>query len=107
MIESEALRTADYSGPVYYGWWVLAAAALTEMLAIGSTSYAAGLFVLPLENDLGLSRADANSAIPILFTGAALIALLVGHLLDRFAVQRIICAGAIAFGLGLAVISVT
>jgi MFS family permease len=77
------------------------------MLAIGSTSYAAGLFVLPLQHDLGLSRADANSSIPILFTGGALMSLLVGYLLDRFAVQRIITVGAIAFGVGLAVISAT
>jgi len=46
MADSSVLRGAGYSRPVYYGWWVLAATALTEMLAIGSTSYAAGLFVL-------------------------------------------------------------
>jgi MFS family permease len=77
------------------------------MLAIGSTSYAAGLFVLPLEHDLGLSRADANSSIPILFTGGALMSLPVGYLLDRFAVQRIMSIGAITFGLGMAIISMT
>src|ERR1700694_2240243 len=101
MIESEAVHTADYSRPLYYGWGGLGAAPLTEMLAIGSTSYAAGLFVLPLEHDLNLSRANANSSIPILFTGGALMSLLVGYLLDRFAVQRIMIIGAAAFGLGL------
>src|SRR5436305_14695932 len=100
MAESNAL-SMGYSPPVYYGCWVLAAPALTEMLAIGSTSYAAGLFVLPLEHDLGLSRADANSSIPILFTGGALMSLPVGYLLDRFAVQRIMALGAITFGLGM------
>src|ERR1700704_1896679 len=107
MIENEAVRSAGYSRSVYYGWWVLGATALTEMLAIGSTSYAAGLFVLPLEHDLGLSRADANSSIPILFTGGALMSLLVGYLLDRFAVQRIMAIGAITFGFGMAIISMT
>ncbi len=107
MMRSETVRTADHARPVYYGWWVLAATALTEMLAIGSTSYAAGLFVLPLEHELGLSRADANSSIPILFTGGALMSLLVGYLLDRFAVQRIMAIGAITFGLGMAIISMT
>jgi MFS family permease len=107
MAESNALRIADHSAPIYYGWWVLCATALTEMLAIGSTSYAAGLFVLPLEHDLGLSRADASSSIPILFTGGALMSLLVGYLLDRFAVQRIISVGAIAFGGGLVLIAAT
>jgi hypothetical protein len=31
MIETEAVRTADYSRSVYYGWWVLAATALTGL----------------------------------------------------------------------------
>jgi len=102
------LRSAGGSRPrFYYGWWVLAAGALTEMLAIGSTSYAAGLFVLPLERDFSLSRADSNSTIPILFTGAAIMAILVGYLLDRFPVQRIMSAGAIAFGAGFIVIAST
>ena len=68
---------------IYYGWWVLLATAVTEMLAIGSTSYAAGLFVLPLEQELHLSRADSSSSIPILFAGGAIAAPLVGYALDR------------------------
>ena len=99
--------TAQYGRRIYYGWWVLAAGAATEMLAIGSTSYAAGLFVLPLERELSLSRADANSSIPILFTGAAIMAMLVGYLLDRFPVQRIMSVGAITFGAGLAIVAST
>jgi len=107
MAVSNVLREAGYRRPVYYGWWVLAAAALTEMLAIGSTSYAAGLFVLPLQHEFSLSRAAANSAIPILFTGGAIMAALVGRLLDRFPVQWIMSLGAISFGIGLVTISTT
>ena len=50
--------------PIYYGWWVLAATAAIEMLAIGSTSYSAGLFVLPLEREFSLGRAAVNSPRP-------------------------------------------
>src|SRR3954467_13277892 len=80
----DALRTNDQAHrPVYYGWWVLAATAAIEMLTIGSTSYSAGLFVLPLEREFSLSRAAANSPLPISFVGAALTAPLAGFLLDR------------------------
>ena len=104
----DALRAAgEARRPIYYGWWVLAAAALTEMLAIGSTSYAAGLFVLPLEREFSLSRAAASSALPISFAGAALMAPLVGYLLDKYPVQKVIAIGAIAFGLGFVIISAT
>ena len=71
------LAAGEAPRPVYYGWWVLAAAAIAEMLAIGSTSYSGGLFVLPLQQELSLSRAAANSAIPISFAGGALVSPLV------------------------------
>lgn len=95
------------SRPVYYGWWVLAAGAITEMLAIGSTSYAAGLFVLPLERELSLSRAAASSAIPISFAGAAILAPLVGYLLDRFSAKWVVAIGALSLGLGFLSIAAT
>ncbi len=86
--------------PIYYGWWVLAAAALAEMLAIGGTSYSAGLFVLPLQNEFSLSRAAANSSIPISFAGGAIVSPLVGYLLDRLSIQWVIGLGAIALRVG-------
>jgi MFS family permease len=86
---------------------VLAAAALTEMLAIGSTTYATGLFVLPLQNEFGLSRAAANSALSIGLAGAAFMAPIVGFLLDRFPAQWVVGLGVIPFGVGLITISAT
>ena len=91
--------------PVYYGWWVLAASAAIEMLTIGSTSYSAGLFVLPLEREFSLSRAAANSPLAISFIGAALMAPLAGYLLDRYSAQKVIVVGAFAFGLSFAFIA--
>ena len=93
--------------PIYYGWWVLAAGAVIEMLAIGSISYSAGLFVLPLQNEFSLSRAAASSALPIAFAGASLMAPLVGYLLDRYPAERVIALGAVLLGVGFAAISLT
>jgi MFS family permease len=93
--------------PIYYGWWVLGAGAITEMLAIGSTSYAAGLFVLPLERELSLSRAAASSALPLVFSGGLIAAMVVGYLLDRFPVQRVLSIGAVLLGAGFVLISTT
>jgi sugar phosphate permease len=92
---------------IYYGWWILGAGAITEMLALGSTSYSAGLFVIPLEAEFGFSRAAASSALSIAFAGAALMAPLVGYLLDRFSVRTVIAAGGLGLGLGFAFISLS
>ena len=92
---------------MYYGWWILGAGAITEMLALGSTSYAAGLFVLPLEQEFGFSRAAANAPAQIAFVAAALMAPIVGYLLDRYTVRTIVACGGVSLGLGFIIISLT
>ena len=91
--------------PVYYGWFVLAASAVSEMLMQGATSYAAGLFVLPLQAEFHISRANASSAILLLFVGSILAAPVVGRLLDIWPIRRVMTAGAIIFGFSFAAIA--
>jgi MFS family permease len=91
----------------YYGWFVLAASALCEMLAQGATSYGAGLFVLPLQAEYGLSRANASSAILILFVGAVFVAPIAGRILDRFPIRVSVMVGALCFSLALTVIALS
>jgi MFS family permease len=91
----------------YYGWYVLAASALSEMLAIGATSYSAGLFVLPLQAEFGISRANASSSVLILFLGAIFVAPYAGKLLDRYPIRLVMFAGAIIFSAALTIIALT
>ncbi len=93
--------------PFYYGWLVLAAAAVSEMLAQGATSYAAGLFVLPLQAEFHISRAAANSPVLILFLGGALIAPLVGKAIDRFPIRLVVPLGVLVFSLAMIAIAVS
>lgn len=83
--------------PFYYGWLVLAASAVAEMLVQGATSYAAGLFVLPLQAEFHLSRADASSPVLILFLGAALVSPFVGKFLDRYPIRLVVTLCALIF----------
>lgn len=87
------------NSPVYYGWYVLAASAASEMLTQGATSYASGLFVLPLQAEFHISRAAANLPVLILFAGAVLIAPLVGRILDARPIRSVMLAGAVLLGL--------
>lgn len=99
------MRTSNL--PFYYGWIVLAASAFAELLAQGATSYSAGLFVLPLQAEFHISRANANSAVIILFLGAAFAAPLAGRALDRFSIRTIAPLGALLFGGSLALIAIS
>ena len=93
--------------PFYYGWLVLAASAVSELLVQGATSYAAGLFVLPLQAEFHLSRANASSPVLILFLGATLVSPFVGRLLDRYPIRLVVSLGAVIFSLALLVIATT
>ena len=91
--------------PFYYGWLVLAASAAAELLITGATSYSAGLFVLPLQAEFGLSRADASSPVLILFLGAALCGPIAGRILDRFPIRPVMVMGALCFCSAMAFIA--
>lgn len=92
---------------VYYGWLVLAAAALSELLVMGATAYSAGLFVLPLQAEFHISRASANSSIIILYVGAAIVSPFIGRLLDRYSVRLVVCCAAVILGAAFATIAKT
>jgi MFS family permease len=93
--------------PVYYGWFVLAASAVSELLVQGATLYSAGLFVLPLQAEFHISRAAANSAVPILFLGIIFMAPVIGRQLDRWPIRRMMVTCAIVLALSLCVIAWT
>lgn len=85
---------------LYYGWWIVAAGFVSTMLAIGSTTYSFGLFVAPLAQEFGLSRADANGGFIFLLIGFAVWGPLIGRLMDRWPARLIMIGGAALFALG-------
>jgi MFS family permease len=90
---------------LYHGWWIVLAGFVCTLLAIGSTTYAFGLFVVPLSQEFGLTRADINSGFIFLLLGFALWAPLVGRLLDRLPARAVMSTGALLFAGGFALVS--
>lgn len=95
------------NSPVYYGWFVLAASAVSEMLVQGATSYASGLFILPLQAEFHISRALASLPVLILFAGAMLIAPAVGRALDTRTIRLVMPLGAVLLAASFAGIAAT
>ncbi len=90
---------------IFYGWWVVAAVFVAEMFAIGSTSYAFGLFVVPAGEEFGLNRATANTGLILLLLGMGLSAPLIGRLLDVFPVRNVLVCGALCMSAGFLVLA--
>lgn len=86
---------------IYYGWIIVALAMAIYMLVIGATMGAFGLFVHPVSAELGLSRAEMNTAMILMNLGNAAVAPLLGRTLDRLPVRRVFLACALMLGAGL------
>ncbi|WP_373096938.1 MFS transporter [Zhongshania sp.] len=90
---------------MYYGWYVVMMAAAVYAVVMGTTFSAFGLFVVPVSEDLNLSRADMNTALILLNIGSALLAPVVGRMLDRISARLIMIASALLAGLSFTLLS--
>jgi sugar phosphate permease len=84
---------------MYFGWIVVIVGALIMMLTMGTTVSVFGLYVLPVSEEFGLTRAEVNSGFALMNLGGAVIAPLVGRAADTWPVRRVMTAGALCYAL--------
>lgn len=74
---------------LYYGWTIVGVSMLIGGLVVGLTFSAFGLFVTPVSEEFGLSRADMNTALIIRNIGSAAMAPLIGRLVDKMSTSTL------------------
>lgn len=92
---------------LYYGWYITAAYAMILMIVVGAIFGGFGLFVLPVSQEFGLSRAEMNSAFILLNAGVAVISPFLGRAMDRFPARRLMLLAILCFGSGFAILSIS
>lgn len=107
MSHSELGHAAGKWRQPYYGWVILLVVFVTQMLAIGGTSYSFGIFVKPATEEFDVSRSTINHLLILWMAGMTLSGPLVGSLLDRYAPRHIVGCGALMFGFGLITVSMS
>jgi sugar phosphate permease len=90
---------------LFYGWFIV----LVAMLAISASAApfvfaSMGLFILPLNEEFGWSRAQISALFPILTVTYMFSQPIAGRLIDRLGTRTVLIPSTIAFGLGLAAI---
>ena len=80
---------------VFYGWWVLAASVGAVALASGVSFWSFGLYVEPLEDEFGWSRAAVAGGFSVSLLVSGLSGPLVGRWADRSGPRRVIFFGAV------------
>ena len=85
----------------YPGWLVHAGLFLCAAVVVGTSSYTFGLFIVPVSEEFGISRANMNNGFIALLLGVAVMSPFVGRLLDRFSARMVILSGGISYAVGL------
>lgn len=93
--EHKIMKRISRGEPIYYGWYIALALAITETVSYGVLFYAFPVFIAPMEAEFGWTRGELSGAfsLSILITG--LIALPVGHWLDRHGARLLMTGGSI------------
>src|SRR6185503_3061231 len=89
-------------GQFYYGWVVVAVTAVTLLVSAGVRS-APGVFMHPLEVDMGWSRGAISFAVSIGLILFGLAGPLTGWLMDRFGPRLVVLGGLALIGISMAV----
>ncbi|MFO7170043.1 MAG: MFS transporter [Chloroflexota bacterium] len=80
----------------YYGWVVLGAVSVTEVVSWGILYYAFSVFVAPMQAELGWSQPAITGAFSLALLCSGVAAVPVGRWLDRHGPRALMTAGAIA-----------
>jgi MFS family permease len=92
------LPSTLFGHTVFYGWYIVAVACLVSMMSMGISAYGLGVFIKPIEADLGWSRTDISLG-QTLSTGVmGLAGFVLGGLVDRQGGRLLMVLGAVFAG---------
>lgn len=92
---------------LFYGWLIVLVAMLGISAGIAPFVFASlGLFMLPFESEFGWSRTEISSLIPVMVVSLMLVQPILGNIIDKVGVRRVLIPSFAAFGVGLAAIPV-
>ncbi len=84
---------------LYYGWVIVVALGVIGGMAVGMGGVNFGLFVKPMENELGISQAFFGLAHTARIVGVAVSAPFLGRLLDRYGPRGLLAGAGLLSGL--------
>jgi sugar phosphate permease len=93
--------------PVYHGWWVLGVGLVAMALGSGLSMSSFGLYVRPLEEEFGWTRAETSLAFSFAVLASGLAAPLIGHWTDSHGARPVIVTGAVFCAAAFVLLSLT
>jgi MFS family permease len=85
---------------LFYGWWIVGASFSTLLITVGIGLYGPPIFLVPLQDHFGWTRADIAGGTAVGALTVGLASPLVGVFIDRYGSRRVMAAGALVMGIG-------
>jgi MFS family permease len=92
-------------GRVFYGWWIVAAGFVLELLIGALMFHTYGAYVVLLREEFGWSKTMLSAAFAMARAESGILGPVQGWLTDRFGPRVLIRAGMLIFGLGFMLFS--
>ena len=80
---------------LYYGWVITLALAVSETVSWGIVYYSFSVFLLPMETELGATRAQLSFAFSLALLVSGVAAISIGRWIDRHGARRLMMAGSL------------
>lgn len=90
---------------MFYGWLMVGISVLAHFIALGTAFYSFGALMRHIETDLHATREQVSMAMTLLTAIGILGGPLVGWLVDRGSLRRVMAIGAALFALGVLALS--
>ncbi|GBD14303.1 Oxalate:formate antiporter [bacterium HR25] len=87
--------TLSLPAPRYYGWWIVLVSAGITCLSSAFSFWSFGIYIGPLEEEFGWSRAELSGAVSLMWLVTGLSGPLVGWWVDRRGARSAMLAGAV------------
>lgn len=92
-------------GKIFYGWWIVVAAALLNVLAGGTFVYGLTVFFNPIRNVFGWGAAVTSVAFTLGRLESGLLEAIAGFLVDKIGPRKLMLCGWSVVGLGFLLMS--
>ncbi len=83
---------------VFYGWWITAASFTILLIVVGLGLYASPIFLVPLQEHFGWSRAAITTGSSIAALLSGITSPLAGVAIDRYGARKVMATGALVMG---------
>ncbi|MEX2130128.1 MAG: MFS transporter [Pseudohongiellaceae bacterium] len=87
--------------PIFYGYWIVAAAFITQFVAVGMQNYVVGAFLTPMTEEFGWSRTEFTTARSIGQIVLATTGFFIGTYIDRYGGRPFIIAGSLIMSIAV------